>query len=128
MDNTTAIAYVNNMGGTKSSICNKIAKEIWDWVSVQKIWISAAHIPGKYNVAADRESRTFQDSSEWMISNQVFNIITDIFGMPEIDLFATRTNHKLPEYVSWKPDPGSVAIDAFSITWNKFIYCLILSS
>ena len=43
--------------------------------------------------------------------------------MPEIDLFATRTNHKLPEYVSWKPDPRSVAIDAFSITWNKFIYC-----
>ena len=59
MDNTTAIAYVNNMGGTKSSICNKIAKEIWDWVSVQKIWISAAHIPGKYNVAADRESPDF---------------------------------------------------------------------
>ena len=62
MDNTTVIAYVNNMGGTKSLICNKIAKEIWDWVSVQKIWISAAHIPDKYNVAADRESRTFQDS------------------------------------------------------------------
>ena len=38
--------------------------------------------------------------------------------------FATRLSSKLPKYVSWKPDPGSVSIDAFSISWNNYYsYC-----
>ena len=37
---------------------------------------------------------------------------------------AARLNHKLPTYVSWKPDPYSVAINAFSASWSKsYMYC-----
>lgn len=28
-DNTTAIVYINNMGGTISDNCNNLAKDIW---------------------------------------------------------------------------------------------------
>ena len=32
MDNTTAIAYINNMGGgVKSAQCNELAKEMWEY-------------------------------------------------------------------------------------------------
>ena len=31
----------------------------------------------------------------------------------EIDLFAIRLTSEPTKYVSWKPDPGSVSIDAF---------------
>ena len=59
-----------------------------------------------------------------MVSDFVFNIITDLFGTLEIDFFATRLNHKLPMYVSWKPDPYFVAINAFSVSWSQsYIYC-----
>ena len=61
-----------------------------------------------------------------MVSDFVFKIITDLFGTPEIDLFATRLNHKLPIYVSWKPDPYSVSINAFSVSWSQsYMHCFL---
>lgn len=40
-DNTTTVAYVNNMGGIKSSECNSTATEIWLWYMERDIWLSA---------------------------------------------------------------------------------------
>ena len=54
LDNTTAVSYINNMGGTHSLECNHIARTIWMWYITQDIWLSAAHLPGKCNTAADK--------------------------------------------------------------------------
>ena len=32
-------------------------------------------------------------------------------GEPDIDVFASRLNHKTTHYIAWRPDPGAVAID-----------------
>ena len=42
---------------------------------------------------------------------------------PNIDLFASRINHQTDTYVSFKPDPGAYATDAFSLNWaeHKFL-------
>ena len=64
-----------------------------------------AHIRGTENVNADTGSAQFNDATEWMVSDHAFSIVTDKFGVPDVDLFASRLNHKLPKYVSWKPDP-----------------------
>ena len=37
---------------------------------------------------------------------------------PNIDLFATRLNHRLPLYVSPIPDQKALSIDALSMNWN----------
>ena len=37
---------------------------------------------------------------------------------PQIDLFATRFNNKLPLFVSPVPDPRATAIDALSLPWG----------
>ena len=124
IDNMIAVSYLQNMGGIKSTECNKLSRNIWKWAEVRKIWLSEAHIPGTENCTADTNSREFNDDSEWMVSDFVFKIITYLFGTPEIDLFATRLNHKLPMYVSWKPDPYSVSINAFSVSWSQsYMYC-----
>ena len=124
IDNMTAVSYFQNMGGIKSPECNKLSRNIWKWAEVRKMWLSAVHIPGTENCTADTNSREFNDDSEWMVSDFVFKIITNLFGTPEIDLFATRLNHKLPIYVSWKPDPYSVSINAFSVSWyQSYMYC-----
>ncbi len=131
IDNTTAVAYINKMGGTKSHDCNHLAKQIWNWCIQRKIWITATHLPGKCNVIADEKSRVFQDHTEWMLNKTVFRQLCDIYGTPEIDLFATRLNTQLPVYISWKPDPGAIGVDAFTQNWaSKFFYafppfCLI---
>ena len=33
-------------------------------------------------------------------------------------MFASRSNAQLDQYVSWHPDPGASAIDAFSLDWS----------
>ena len=51
-DNSTAVSYINNMGGIKSPLCNQAAIDIW---------IGAAHLPGVQNTEADHESHHFND-------------------------------------------------------------------
>ena len=67
IDNVTAVTYINNMGGTKSRICNLIANEIWTSSIDRNIWLSAEHLQGSKNVLADEQSRVFDDTTEWMI-------------------------------------------------------------
>ena len=31
IDNTTAVSYINNMGGSKSPVLNTLAIELWEW-------------------------------------------------------------------------------------------------
>lgn len=50
----------------------------------------------------------------------LFDQIQKIWGPYDVDLFADRTNHLLPCYVSWKPDPGALAVDDLSIPWSTF--------
>ena len=33
MDNTTAVAYINSMGGIRSDLCDDIAFDIWQWAA-----------------------------------------------------------------------------------------------
>ena len=45
----------------------------------------------------------------------MFISITRYFGVPDIDLFASRLNSQLRACVSWQPDPYAKFIDAFSV-------------
>ena len=117
-DNTTALAYVKHQGGVRSEQCDKVAREIWRWAEYRNIWLSIAHIPGVENTLADFKSRHFADNLEWGLSDKLFEKVRKVFGDFDIDLFATRLNCKVPNYVSWAPDPHACAIDAFTIDWS----------
>lgn len=119
-DNTTAVAYLRNMGGSHSIPCNDMAREIWMWCRKHKIWISISHIPGVDNTIADKASRVFNDQTEWKLDETIFTHITNICGCPDIDMFASRLNYQLLPYVAWRPDPQAIAIDAFTVDWSKY--------
>lgn len=118
IDNTTAVAYINNMGGSHSESCNDVANCIWSWGLQRNLWLSAAHLPGSQNIEADRASRIFDDNTEWKLHSDIFQMVTEKFFMPTIDLFASRINYQVSPYVAWHPDPGAQAIDAFTIDWG----------
>lgn len=120
LDNTTAVAYLNNMGGVKSKACNEMALQIWEWCSIRGIWITASHLAGCENTEADALSRKFNDNIEWMLDKSVFEHIVQSYGPLDIDLFASRLNTQLPIYISWMPDPGAYAVDAFTVDWGNF--------
>ena len=121
-DNTTAASYINAKGGTKSPACNDITSEIWSWCIENKTWLTAAHIPGVQNTDADRESRIFNERTEWQLNPDVFSQIQMLWVTSEIDLFATRANRQLAMFASWKPDPEATYIDAFTFDGSKHKY------
>lgn len=125
IDNTTAVAYINHMGGTKSIPCNYIATDLWKWCANRSLWISAAHIAGHSNFIADLNSRTFHEATEWSLHTNVFRDICIQYGLPDVDIMASALNHQVEHYVAWQPDDSALAIDAFSICWSEFnlIYC-----
>ncbi len=116
LDNTTAVACIQKYGSNKPKLLN-LTKSIFDWCSQRDIHLSAAHIPGKLNVQADRESRTQNLDGEWCLKQEFFDLICTQLGTPEIDLFASRLNARLDCYVAWRPDPYACFIDAFQMSW-----------
>lgn len=121
-DNSTAVSYMAHMGGKENRL-NSLAKDLWNWCSQHRVWLSVSHIPGVENTEADHASRNFNDRIEWELNTEVFEKLTNIFGKPEIDLFATRINTKCMKYVSWARDPDAIYVDAFSRSWaNEFNY------
>ena len=88
------------------------------------MWLSAARVAGSSNVDADLESRVFNDRTEWMLQKRRFKDITNVFGVQDVDLFASRLNAQLWTFVSWRPDPEASQVDAFTITWTDKLFYL----
>ena len=107
------------MGGIKSDSLNSLAQQLWKWCMKRNIFISAQHIPGHMNSAADQLSRTFSYNLEWSLNTNVFQQITQLTLVPNIDLFASSLNAKLSRFVSWHPEPGAAAVNSISINWSN---------
>ncbi|XP_040213655.1 uncharacterized protein LOC120943996 [Rana temporaria] len=118
MDNIAAVQYINRLGGTRSKILADISAEIWHFCLSRDISLVAEYIPGVSNTIADWNSRYLVDSSDWGLDRSVFTRIELLWGPLGIDLFASRLNHQLPHFFSWRPDPGSSAVDAFRHSWT----------
>ena len=107
------------------------SQRIWAYLLQWGITLTAEWISTDLNVRADYESRHVRDSSEWKLSPRVFRNLCQKLGTPEIDLFASRTSHQLPRYMSWKEDPLCLAVDAFQQDWSEIFpyafppFCLI---
>lgn len=72
LDNSTAVAYINNLGGTVLSALTSLAKSLWLWALERDIMVTAQHIQGVSNTAADKQSRLEKDRSDWMLAHEVF--------------------------------------------------------
>ena len=108
------------MGSIKSVNIDKQVHKIWEWAISKNNWLSATHIPGILNVDADRESRKCETRTEWMLNKSVFkSVIHELLFSPSIDLFSTPINTQLTIFVSYRPDPQSKAVDAFTIDWGN---------
>ena len=101
-----------------SLVRDKIAWDIWSFLSHHGFWITVSHLSGLRNFQADSASRTFNKFTEYTISDDLFQTLNSLFGPFDIDLFASYLNFKVKPYVSWGPDPFSQFVDAFTIPWN----------
>lgn len=121
IDNTTAVSYINRMGGVQFPHLTEITRSIWEWCESKKIFIFASYVRSGDNTA-DGESRRNHPDIEWELADSAYNKLTVAFGQPEIDLFACRINRKCTRYVSWHKDPDAYAINAFTLDWSRFFF------
>lgn len=122
VDNTTAISYINRMGGIRYPRLNSLSRKIWQWCEVRGIYLFASYIRSKDNVIADAESRRIHADVEWALADYAFNRISTKFLKPDIDLFASRLNNKCYRFVSWHRDPEAFCVDAFTISWSEYYF------
>ena len=117
-DNTTALAYLKNQGGTHSSVLNAVAQAVLRLCEDNSIRLVPQFIPGRLNVLADSLSRRSQVlGSEWTLCFPVFREILRRWPAT-IDLFATSMNARLPVFFSPIADPMSAGTDAMAQSWD----------
>ena len=120
MDNTTALNYINKLGGTVSPELNRLTKDLQKWCLEREITLQSTHLARALNVTADEESRVMKDKTDWILCPQTFRRINHLIGPLQVDLFASRLTHQLYRYVSWRPDPYAMTTDAFTLNWVEF--------
>ena len=123
VDNTTAVSTINQMGTCHSRVNNHLSQQIWLWCIDHAVWLTVAHIPGKQNTEADRESRLPRRETEWTLHKSIFDAAIKKLGVtPTVDLFAPRLNFQLKPYVTYRPDPEAHAVNAFHISWKRHTF------
>ena len=75
INNTTAVAYINHLGGTILRDLVKLTKNLWMWCLERNIHITARHLPGSLNTVADAESQTLTDRTDWKLNLTIFHKI-----------------------------------------------------
>ena len=120
-DNTTALKYAKNQGGTASIALQVLALQIQEVVRTYNLNVIYRHITGTLNVDADRLSRSKKPAYEQSVTRQEFQRIRRRWPWFPfmIDAFGAQHNHTLPHYWSYKADPFAEAVDAFQQTWPK---------
>ena len=100
-DNTSAVAYLRNQGGTKSLLMSALATDICLWSETRGMTLVPRHLPGHLNVLTDHLSRRGQIlKTEWSLNQTIADRIFRAWGRPFVDLFALRINTKLAMYIS----------------------------
>ena len=112
-DNTTVVAYINKEGGIRSGSLCALLWRLLCWCNLRQVVLKARHIPDRLNVIADKLSCQGQIiQTEWSLHQEVFNLLVQTWHLPQVDMFATKYNCKLAQYVSPAPDPNAWAVDS----------------
>ena len=117
-DNTTAVAYLRNQGGTVSSVLNGEAQELLRWAEEKEVTLLPQFILGSSNVVADSLSRRGQViASEWTLCQEEVDHLLRTWPAT-VDLFATSLNYRLPTYFAPLHDPMASGVDALLQSWD----------
>ena len=111
----SGLIYQQKRRNTFPNLCVEVW-EVLHWCLEHDIILRIRYIPGKFNILEDPFSRLDKPlNTEWSLDQSVTNRIFQMLYFPNVDLFETRFNHKLPLYLSPVPDNQALATDALSM-------------
>ena len=73
-----------------------VYQELWAVALEAGVSLTAQHIPGIQNGVADTASRQLESRTEWTLDKGIFQSVCQRFYTPEVDLFASRLTHQVP--------------------------------
>ena len=119
LDNSTAIVYLCNQGGTVSPFLSRLACWILSLTNKHGITLLPAYIPTHLNVEADFLSWDWM-LPEWHLLPQVAQAAFHLWGLPEVDLLASSHSTQCQHYFTLEtPLPlGPLGLNAFSHPWK----------
>ena len=84
------------LGGTQVPRLTYLTWKLFHLCMDHNIHLVAVHLAGKLNTLADQLSRATRPvATEWALNSHVFRAITQKWGEPWINLFATKLNKEL---------------------------------
>ena len=102
--------------GSRQEHLQKIALDIFFVAIHNHIKLEPEWIPRELNEQADYLSRIV-DYDDWQLNPLIFSELNDIWGPYTIDRFADNINAQLARFNSRYGNPGSEAVDAFTVNW-----------
>ena len=120
-DNCSVVSYIRKQGGGERCLCccTVLLERYLLLARDAQITLVAKHIPGDQNALADLLSRMNEIvHTEWTLHQSVFKAQCITCDTPNLDLFATCLNNRLPVFVSPMADPLAVDVDAMSMSWK----------
>ena len=121
-DSTTVVHCINKQGTTRSASLLRLSEIILEEAHRRHLTIKATHIAGEDNTWADALSRGSTSTINWSLTPACFGSICDWAGTPDIDLFASPTNHRLPQFLALATKTPAGGPDAFKVPWDTWNY------
>ncbi|KAG2211516.1 hypothetical protein INT45_000894 [Circinella minor] len=100
----------------QSTALIELATQIWKGCLNTNTKIQLMYIASQFN-PADPPSQQQHQQLEWSISQTFFNHLNHLWGPHHLDCFATHLNNKIPQFMSWQPNPQAVATNSLQQTW-----------
>ena len=99
----------------------ELANQLLSWAEINLTSLSAVHLKGTQNLLADLLSRRKIVEAEWSLNQEVFDMITIKWGLPQVDLFASQQNTKVQELFSLHRGDLALGIDALAHSWDSHL-------
>ena len=99
-DNNVTVAHINKQGGIHSIALLEQSKELKLWAQENLLSLRALHLKGKLNGGADLMSRGGPRPANWQLNPVLAHMLWDRFGLPVVDLFASRENTQCERWYS----------------------------
>ena len=123
-DSTTVVHCINKQGTIRSEHLLRMSEFILREAHARQLTLQAHHLAGVDNSWADALSRGSSNSIEWSLTPACFASICEWAGTPSVDLFASTTNHQLPDFLTLTERTQAGGPDALRTPWDKweFVY------
>lgn len=117
-DNVTAVLYLSKQGGMRRKTLMELARQILTWAMTNLASLSAVHLgKGMQTLLVDFLSRKGVTKSEWVLNQEVFLMITEAWGLPQMDLFTSQENAKTPAFFSLHKEDLAPRLDTLAHRW-----------